>query len=235
MNKKTLILFHELMKKGWIDRNENNLLWNYVEDSDARDDIEQMGEELGFEILQAQDRIYMVPTQDNDLFLKNNVDFRSDIKATNDVKNRDLYLLNYLAIYIFFLFFRGEGNDAQVRDFITKEELISDFSKHCQRVTRNEIDEEDKTNDYSENFHMLAEDWLSKKEGDKTSRKIEDRYGVVNKILLKFKVDELFTVDESGIIRPTKKTKDLIPYVLRKDRIQMINDWIERENNASDK
>lgn len=235
MNTNSLILFHELMKKGWVDRNENSILWNYAEDTDARDELEQMGKVLGFEILQAQDRIYMVPTQDNDLFLKNNIDFRSDIKATNEVKSRDLYLLNYLAIYILYLFFRGEGNDAQIRDFITKEELIKEFSEHCLSVTREDIGDNDLTDDYSENFRLLAEDWLSKKEGDPASRKIEDRYGVVNKILLKFKVDELFTTDDSNIIRPTKKTKDLMPYVLRKDRVQMINSWIEGENHASDK
>ena len=232
MNANALKLFHELMKKGWVDRNETGILWNYAEDTDARDELDQMGKELGFEILQAQDRIYMVPTQDNDLFLKNNVDFRSDIKATNEVKSRDLYLLNYLAIYILYLFFRGEGNDAQIRDFITKEELIKEFSERCQSVTREDISEDDLTDDYSENFLLLAEDWLSKKEGDATSRKMEDRYGVVNKILLKFKVDELFTVDDSNIIRPTKKTKDLMPYVLRKDRVRMINSWIEGEAHA---
>lgn len=112
MNNSALKLFHELMKKGWIDRNDNSLMWNLVEDNEARDELDQMGIELGFEIIQAQDRIYMVPTQDNDLFLKNNVDYRADIKATNEVRSRDLYLMNYLAIYILFIFFKGEGVDA---------------------------------------------------------------------------------------------------------------------------
>ncbi|MBR5091013.1 MAG: hypothetical protein IK093_16420, partial [Ruminiclostridium sp.] len=140
MNKNTLILFHELMKNGMVDRNENSLLWSRAEDPDARDELDQIGKELGFEILQAQDRIYMVPAQDNDLFLKNNVDYRSDIKAGSDIRNRDLYLLNYLAIYILYLFFKGEGNDAQVIDFITKEELIKEFTEHCKSVTRKDID-----------------------------------------------------------------------------------------------
>lgn len=101
--------------------------------------------------------------------------------------------------------------DALTRDFITKEELIKEFTKHCQDVTRDDIDKDDKTDDYSENFHMLAEDWLSKKEGEITSKRIDDRYGVVNKILLKFKADELFLEDEGGRIRPTKKQKILCP------------------------
>lgn len=94
MNNSALKLFHELMKKGWIDRNDNSLMWNLVEDNEARDELDQMGIELGFEIIQAQDRIYMVPTQDNDLFLKNNVDYRADIKATNEVRSRDLSFID---------------------------------------------------------------------------------------------------------------------------------------------
>jgi len=234
MNNNSLKLYHELMKKGWIDRNENSLIWNSVEDEEARDELDQMGRELGFDIIQAQDRIYLVPTQENDLFLKNNVDYRSDIKANNEVKSRDLYLLNYLAIFTLFTFFKGEGADALVRDFITKEELLKEFTEHCETAVKKGIDGENKTEDFSENFLLLANDWLSKKEGEATSRKTEDRYGVINKILLKFRADDLF-VDEDGRIKPTKKTKDLMPYVLRKDRVQMINQWIEEGENATNK
>lgn len=233
MNSNSLKLFHELMKSGYIDRNDNSVLWNCVEDTEAMDELDQMGKELGFEIIPAQNRIYMVPTQNNDLFLKNNVDYRSDIKATNEVKSRDLYLLNYLAIYVLFLFFKGEGNDALVRNYILKEDLIKEFTDHCNNVTQKGLTKEEKMEDYNENFHKLAEDWLSKKEGSPDSRKADDRYGIVNKILLKFRADELFVEEDGGRIKPTKKTKDLMPYVLRKDRVKMINNWIEGEENAA--
>lgn len=233
MNQNTLKLYHELMKKGWIDRNENSILWSCAEDETARDELDQMGRELGFEIVPAQDRIYLVPTQDNDLFLKNNVDYRADIKAANEVKSRDLYLLNYLAVYVLFTFFKGEGNDALIRDFITKEELIKEFTEHCLSVVKKGIDGEERSDDYSENFVALANTWLGKKEGETISRKMDDRYGVVNKILLKFRADDLF-VEADGRIKPTKKTKDLMPYVLRKDRVHMINQWIEEGQNAAD-
>lgn len=234
MNNNSIKLYHELMKKGWIDRNDNSLIWNLVEDDFVRDELYQMGKELGFEIIQAQDRLYLVPTQDNDLFLKNNVDYRADIKASNDVKSRDLYLMNYLAIFILYTFFKGEGVDAMVRDFITKEELIKEFTEHCEGAVQKGMDGDEKAEDYSDNFYTLANDWLSKKEGDVVSRRMEDKYGVVNKIILKFRADELFT-EEDGRIKPTKKTKDLMPYVLRKDRVQMINQWIEEGENATDK
>lgn len=234
MNTNSIKLFHELMKKGWIGRNENSLLWNYVEDEEARDELEQMGRELGFEIFQAQGRIYMVPTEENDLFLKNNIDYRSDIKASSDVKLRDLYLLNYFAIFTIYTFFKGEGLDALVRDFITKEELIKDFTEHCNSVTKKEVEGENKLEEYSDNFIYLANDWLSKKEGEPDSKRINERYGVVNKIMLKFRADDLF-YEENGKLRPTQKTKDLMPYVLRKDRIHMINQWIGEVEDATDK
>ncbi|MBQ6409405.1 MAG: hypothetical protein IJJ64_15395 [Butyrivibrio sp.] len=235
MNKSALKLYHELMKKGWIDRDDNSVLWGFVEDPEARDELDQMGAELGFEIVPAQNRIYMVPTQDNDLFLKNNIDYRSDIKASNDVRTRDLYLLNYLAIFVLYTFFKGEDSDALVREFITKEDLIKDFTEHCINVTQKGVDGEDKKEDFSDSFFMLAEDWLGKKEGDPASRRVDDRYGVVNKILLKLRADDLFVEGEDGRVAPTKKTKDLMPYVLRKERVQMINAWIEGDKHAADK
>ena len=70
MNKQALKLFHDLMKKGWINRDDNGILWSYFENPEVKDELDQMGTELGFEIVPAQNKIYLVPTQDNDLFLK---------------------------------------------------------------------------------------------------------------------------------------------------------------------
>ena len=232
MNSGTYRLFHDLMKKGYVDRNDNNTAWTYVEDTDIRDELDVMGHELGFEIIQAQDRLYLVPTQDNDLFLKNNTDYRSDIKSS-EIRSRDLYLMNYLAVYILYMFFSGVGADALTRDFIAKEELINEFTKHCESVTNKLPDMDGTTDDYSESFTALAEVWLGKKEGDALSKRVDDRYGIVNKIMLKFRADELF-VEEDDRLKPTKKIIDLMPYVLRKDRISMINKWIEGKENAAD-
>ena len=43
MNNSALKLFHELMKKGWIDRNDNSLMWNLVEDNEARMNLIKWG------------------------------------------------------------------------------------------------------------------------------------------------------------------------------------------------
>jgi hypothetical protein len=232
MNRSSAEIFKRLIKKGWLDRRDDALIWNALDEEEVISDIEVLKSTFNFDTLRVGDRYYLIPTQDNDLFLKNNIDYRKDIKAGNDTRTRDLYLLNYLAIYIIFLFFRGEGSNPQCREFITKEDLISQFTEHCKETEGAEANTND---DFSESFVELAQSWLSKTEGNPDSTKVTtEKKGVINKILLKFRVDGLFEEIE-GKIRPTRKMIDLIPYWLRKERVKEINTWIEEvEADAAD-
>lgn len=230
MRKQTVEVFHALMKKGWIDRSENIDVWRYYEDPEIQEELETMKEGLGFELIRSGDRIYLVPTQDNDLFLKNNVDFRKDISASNEVRTRDLYLMNYFSIYLIYLFYHGEGTDPKCREFISKEDAIKEFSNHCRSCIKGA--ESAEQTDYSDNFIQLANTWLSKTDGDIGSMKFGERYGILNRLLVKFNVehDDLFYM-ESGNIHPTRKLDNLMPYFLRKDRISEMQEWIKEVND----
>ena len=231
MNRKTVEVFHSLMKNGWIDRREDHIIWAYAEDVEVQEELAEFKAVMGIDLFRAGDRLYLIPTQDNDLFLKNNVDYRRDIKADNTVRTRDLYLMNYLSIYLIYLFFSGEGSDPQCREFISKVDFVSLFTDHCKSVEKSSLDGEDKTLDYSENFQKLASAWLSKVDGEMKSTKFDNKFGIVNRILNKYKSDELFDVGEDDLIRPTRKLKDLMPYFLRKDRISEIQNWIKEEDH----
>ncbi len=233
MKKQTIDVFHALMKKGWIDRSDQAEIWRSCEDPDVQEEMETMKEGLGFELIRSADRIYLVPTQDNDLFLKNNVDFRRDISASSEVRTRDLYLMNYFSIYLLYLFYHGEGKDPKCRDFISKEDAVREFSDHCSACLKG-ADQAGQT-DYSDNFLQLANTWLSKTEGQEDSMKFSDRYGILNRLLVKFNADhdDLF-YQEGGSIRPTRKLDDLMPYFLRKDRITQMQEWIKGVDHAAD-
>ena len=235
MNRKTVEVFHALMKNGWIDRREDHIIWSYADDVEIQEELEEFKTVMGIDLFRAGDRLYMIPTQDNDLFLKNNVDYRRDIKADNTVRTRDLYLMNYLSIYLIYLFFNGEGSDPLCREFISKEDFVALFTEHCKSVEKTSLEGDDKEQDYSDNFRQLASAWLGKLgNGDPTSQRFDNKYGIVNRILNKYKADELFDVGEDDLIRPTRKMKDLMPYFLRKDRIIEIQNWIkEEESNAA--
>lgn len=230
MKKQTVEVFHALMKRGWIDRSENADVWRYCEDPDVQEEMETMKDGLSFELIRSGDRIYLVPTQDNDLFLKNNVDFRKDISANNDVRTRDLYLMNYFSIYLIYLFYHGEGSDPKCREFISMEDVVKEFSDHCRACIKGAESAEQK--EYSDNFIQLANTWLSKTDGAIDSLKFSERYGILNRLLIKFNAehDDLFYL-ESGNIRPSRKLDNLMPYFLRKDRIIEMQEWVKEVNN----
>ena len=230
MRKQTAEVFHDLMKKGWIDRAQNIDVWRYYEETEVQEELEIMKEVLGFELIRSGDRIYLAPTQDNDLFLKNNVDFRKDISANNEVRTRDLYLMNYFSIYLIYMFYHGEGTDPKCREFISKEDAIKEFSDHCRACLKGA--EASEQTDYSDNFLQLANTWLSKTDGDTGSMKFGERYGILNRLLVKFndEHDDIFYL-ESGNIRPSRKLDNLMPYFLRKDRILEMHEWLEEVND----
>ena len=229
MNQTTLTAFHQLMKRGLIDRRENIPAWEAWMDPEAQSELLDMGAELGFDLYRSGDRVYLIPTQGNDLFLQNNEDYRRDIGAGNDVRVRDLYLLNYLAIYLVYLFFHGDGSNPMTREFITKEDFLAVFSKHCEGATKTTEKSDFPQTEYGENFRSLAEAWSSKLPGEADSRKMNTQYGCLNRILPKLQKDELFETDnEQRIIRPTRKLTDLMPYFLRKDRVAEIHAWMEQ-------
>lgn len=228
MKKESAELFHALMRKGWITREDNPAIWHSYEDTDVREDMETLGESLGFELVRGSDRLYLVPTQDNDLFVKTNKDYRDDISASNDIRLRDIYLMSYLAVFLIYTFYHGEGADPKCRNFISKEDFIAEFTRHCKACTENvDADDEAQKNDYGADFVQLANAWLQKLEGDDESKRSAEKYGTLNRLLIKFdaKHDDLFLVDD-GNIRPTKKLDDLIPYFLRKERVNEIHSWI---------
>lgn len=234
MKKQTVEVFHALMKRGRIDRSENVDVWRIYEDPDVQEELETMKDGLGFELIRSGDRVYLVPTQDNDLFLKNNVDFRKDISANNEVRTRDLYLMNYFSIYLLYLFYHGEGTDPRCREFISREDAVREFSDHCRACLKGAENAERK--DYSDNFLQLANTWLSKTDGAADSMKFGERYGILNRLLVKFNAehDDLFYM-ESGNIHPSRKLDNLMPYFLRKERINEMQKWIkEVEAYAAD-
>lgn len=228
MNQTTLTAFHQLIKRGLIDRRENIPAWEAWMDPEAQSELLDMGAELGFDLYRSGDRVYLIPTQGNDLFLQNNVDYRRDIKAGSDVRTGDLYLLNYLAIYLIYLFFHGDGSNPMTREFITKEDFLSKFSEHCKGAAESPEKSDIPQTEYGENFRLLARTWDRKLGGEEDSLKMNTRYGCLNRILLKLQKDELFDTDNEQRIQPTRKLTDLMPYFLRKDRVAEIHAWMEQ-------
>ena len=222
MKPQTGPLFYELLYHEYIDRLENPEFWHYYEDPEVRDELTALTDTCLLDIIRTADRIYISGRIGNGLFTKNNMDFRKDISANGTVRSADIDLIEYLTIYLLKIFFCGEGADPLCRDFISKEEFIKEFTEHCMHY-------ENKGNacmeEFADNFITLANTWINMKEGSPDSMKFDEKYGLLNRALIKFDHahDDIFFREESGNIRPTRKCKDKMPYVLRKDRVVELN------------
>ena len=225
-------IFYELLRSGRIDKYERPDLWSFYKDPEVKETLDTIIEANHSFLANTTDRAYLMPLLDNEVFLKTNMDFRKDISADSDARATDVELLKYMCVYLMFIFFSGKGTDPTARDFISKEEFIKEFNSHMSRYLVETP--EFKWSDYANNFVRLANYWLNKPEGDPASRKFNERYGMLNRILIKLNQnhDDLF-FEENGNIRPSRKIKDLMPYLLRKDRIAELYNLIEEvDENA---
>ena len=49
-------------------------------------------------------------------------------------KLEELYLLNYMAIFLLHELYGGKGNTLQTRYYIKESDFLSEFTKHCEQV-----------------------------------------------------------------------------------------------------
>lgn len=233
MNRDSAEILHLLFKNGCIDRSEEPDLWHsYYDEAEIQNDLQTLADGMKLEIVpvSGSGRIYMLPAYDNDFFLKNNSDYRQDIGGANEAKIADLYLLNYAAMYLLYLFFRGEGSDILCRDFIERGQFLEELNNHFESFFNGRLGEEAALS-IDENFKNVAEAWRAKAEGEPDSRRLSEKNGVISRLLIKLKADELFTVSPEGKIEPTRKLKDLMPYFLSKERLIIINSYLEEADS----
>lgn len=233
MNEKALMIFRQLLKTGMISREDTPELWSDYETSEVREALDVLRKQLDFDIYRASDRAYLIPDEDNVIFSKDNMDFRRDIRSGNDIKITDLYLLNYLSMYLLYEFFHGEGSEPLCRDFVEQDDFINIFTSHCESVSAKKMDADKITDEYSINFCRMAEQWLTKTYGEPESRQIATKTGCLNRVLIKMRNENLF-LDDNNMIVPTQKLKDIMPYFLRKERTASIHRFLGGLSDAAD-
>ena len=233
MNRETGMVFRQLMQRGWIDRSADTASWEAFMNTEVQDELSILGEEIGYDLFHTGDRVYLIPTDDG-ILQKNNADLRRDVKGQSTDKE-NIYLISYLAMFVLYIFFRGEDERVN-RNLITKEDLITEFTEHCKQcISVNKTEESDEQ--YSRSFMALAQRWIAKTTGEKDSQSFSDKYGCIFRLMAKFKADDLFVEGQGDTIRPTQKTKDLMPYLMRKGRLKEIErlfDKSKEEKNADD-
>lgn len=226
MKPESLRLFAKLMEKGYIIREQDPSFYEDYCDAEIASELAVMEQELDFTLYRTNGRLYLLPNSSNELFSQDNSDFR---RSVGNEKLEELYLLNYMAIYLLHELYGGKGNTLQTRYYIKESDFLSEFTQHCEQVRAEGEALKSAAAQYSMDFLRLADNWLAKR-GDE-SISVDTKHGCFMKIIRKFRDEELL-YDADGVWKPTVKLNDLMPYYLSQNLIAEIHAILER--GASD-
>lgn len=229
MKPESLKLFARLMEKGYITHEQDPSYYEDYCDAEIASELAVMEQELDFTLYRTNGRLYLLPNPSNELFSQNNSDFR---RSVGNEKLEELYLLNYMAIFLLHELYGGKGNTLQTRYYIRECDFLDDFTKHCEQVRAEGEDMKNAAAQYSMDFLRLADNWLAKRGDESISS--DTKHGCFMKIIRKFR-DEDLLYDADGVWKPTVKLNDLMPYYLSQNRIAEIHSILEGgESDAGD-
>ena len=129
MKPESLKLFAKLMEKGYITREQEPAYYEYYNDTEIASELAVMEQELDFTLYRTNGRLYLLPNPSNELFSQVNSDFR---RSVGNEKLEELYLLNYMAIFLLHEFYGGKGNTLQTRYYIKESDFLCEFTQHCE-------------------------------------------------------------------------------------------------------
>lgn len=221
MKQETLRLFAKLMEKGYIIREQEPAFYEDSCDAEISAELAVMEQELDFTLYRTNGRLYLIPNPTNEIFSQDNRDFR---RSVGNEKLEELYLLNYMAMFLLHELYGGKGNTLQTRYYIKESDFLNEFTLHCEQVRSEGESLKNASAQYSLDFLRLADSWLAKR-GDE-SNSADTKHGCFMKIIRKFRDEELL-YESDGMWKPTVKLNDLMPYFLAQDRICEIHTILE--------
>lgn len=219
MKQETLKLFAKLMEKGYITREQEPLFYEDSCDAEILAELDIMKQEWDFTLHRTNGRLYLLPNSTNELFAQDNRDFRRSVG--NNERLEELYLLNYMAMFLLHELYGGKGSTLQTRYYIRESDFLNDFTRHCEQVRSEGEALKNASAQYSLDFLRLSDNWLAKRGDESVS--IDTKHGCFMKIVQKFKKEELLYESDS-VWKPTVKLNDLMPYFLAQNRISEIHD-----------
>lgn len=226
MNHRALAILKKFLKDGYLFREESSTLFSYFREVEIREVLYQMENELDFFLYETNGRVYMIPSVDNEIFIQDAADIKSSLWS--DGKNIDLFLNNYIVMFILYLFYRSENNDPKSLEFLLVKDLIQALDERMQGILSRQ--EEIIGDDKGINFMDIALAWDAKLYGELGSLRKNEKMGCINKACIKLKNEGLIkTYDNEMQIKTTRKLDDLMPYYLSENRVKFINEIFSKE------
>lgn len=226
MMKDVLQIYSKLLKEGQISSQSDYELFFEYKKEEVREALSIMEEELGFELLDVGQTVYMVPNLENELLSYTMKEFRESISSSANMI--DAYLQTYIIMIILYLFYGGKNNSPIQREFLQVMDLIQELDKRVEGYSSKIEMLDQYEGEYSINFEKIAELWSNKQVYEEG--KLKTKTGTVIKACRLLEKEKLIKLLEEGReIRPTKRLTDLfINYYLSEERISEIHQLFEK-------
>lgn len=226
MMKDALQIYSKLLKDGQLSSQSDYELFFEYKKEEVREALSIMEEELGFELLDVGQTVYMVPNLENELLSYTMKEFRESISSSANMI--DAYLQTYIIMIILYLFYGGKNNSPIQREFLQVTDLIQELDKRVEGYSSKIEMLDQYEGEYSINFEKIAELWSNKQVYEEG--KLKTKTGTVIKACRLLEKEKLIKLLEEGReIRPTKRLTDLfVNYYLSEERISEIHQLFEK-------
>lgn len=224
MSRQAAEIWQEFQARGKITK-EKRELWDAYHSAEAIPDLEDLKEVYHVDFVESFDTIYMVPTLETTVGVKNNYDIKCDMKKPM-MSSPELNLEKILIIQILKMFYEGEDSARNVRDLIGRTQILNEFTNFCDQESKqfpnDSLSIED--SEYSPQFIDAIERWNSAETGEPEDANKSTRYGLLTKAINFLKKEEIITENkDAGTIHITEKAQCLVPYILSKSRQSILS------------
>lgn len=218
-------ILHILLHDGELHRIDNPELWDALSEEEVREYLQDHGSEFGFDLFvpSVNNVLYLMPNEENDLFVNGSLEFRKAAGGEFDMSRN--ILMTHIAIILLSQFYGGETETLKIRELITIEDFLTEINNFFEMLEKTD---DNVDTDYKQSFKYIADIWNQLPEGEVSSRKYTEKYGVINRTLRRFTTENNVIYDEDkGEIRTTLAQDHKMEYFLQKSRISTINKYIQ--------
>jgi|GEM_PF-244778 len=213
-----LKVFRALLENGQLDRDANEELFIEYMNPEVLEYLNHFEEEMDCTIVRYGNTIYLIPSCYNKLLGFRTKDLREWFGS--NARLSDVFLMDYIVMYILYLFYAGKNKNPKQREFLRLSSLLDELDRRFSNILSADREDILKMEDqYSINFVRIAEIWVSKKGFEE--KKLNTKMGTILRICKLLEQERLIRiVDDEKEIRTTRKLDDLmINYYLNDNRV----------------
>jgi hypothetical protein len=225
--RETARVLSKLLASGELSTADTELFADYRK-PEVRADLDILGEEMGFMLIEMRSKVYLVPRSDSDLLALSIREIRE--RESRSDRMIDVFLQCYIIMTILWMCYGGKNINPKRVTFLQTKDIVDMLDERFRNAIATQ-EASDLENSYEINFPQIAEHWGAMQVDDPHNpNRRKTKKGVIMSTCRLLESQKLLIIlDEGREIRPTNRLDDLmIGYYLDTRRIGEIHELFDR-------